>query len=334
MNKAKFEAYLREQLSIINEAEIDEIIAEYLQHIDMRKAEGLSEEEAIKDFGDLEELVDDLLDAYKINRENREFKKVEVKIKNILNNSMDFINDIANSLLKLSASEVISLIIQFFLVIILMYVVTGVVDMIANIFIKIFYFRPYFITNIIRLIINFVRVVINVSLNLAILYWFAKERIITFSATKGKDINFRQPLTSYEEKQERKSNVSDVINEDVVTDESELDASTISFKEENISAKKVVRPTIKNERSFMDKLVKLNITILRVVVLIILIPAIVASIFIGMAFIWLFFATISGYGSVGLTLILTGSLIIWYSLVIWGIGFVGGNKHEKSSNNI
>ncbi len=66
MNKLKFEAYLRSELSILQNDEIDEIVSEYLQHIDMKVLEGVSEEEAIADFGDLNDLVDDLLSAYKI----------------------------------------------------------------------------------------------------------------------------------------------------------------------------------------------------------------------------------------------------------------------------
>ncbi|MBQ5614808.1 MAG: hypothetical protein IIU81_00585, partial [Peptococcaceae bacterium] len=40
---------------------------EYTQHIDMKVASGLSEEDAIADFGDPEELIKELLDVYHLN---------------------------------------------------------------------------------------------------------------------------------------------------------------------------------------------------------------------------------------------------------------------------
>lgn len=67
MTKAEFLAYLEKRLQVINQKEREDLLAEYAQHIDMKMASGMSEEEAVKDFGDVHELADELLEAYNIN---------------------------------------------------------------------------------------------------------------------------------------------------------------------------------------------------------------------------------------------------------------------------
>lgn len=67
MTKVEFLAYLEKRLQVINQKEREDLLAEYAQHIDMKMASGMSEEEAVKDFGDVHELADELLEAYNIN---------------------------------------------------------------------------------------------------------------------------------------------------------------------------------------------------------------------------------------------------------------------------
>ena len=69
MNKTEFLQCLEHRLKILNEKEREDILSEYEQHIQMRMQGGLTEEEAIKDFGDLEELLTEILDAYNVNPE-------------------------------------------------------------------------------------------------------------------------------------------------------------------------------------------------------------------------------------------------------------------------
>lgn len=71
---------LSDRLQILNEQERQELLEEYAQHIDLKIESGLSEEEAVKDFGTPEELSAELLDVYHINSEfaaqNGEKKKL------------------------------------------------------------------------------------------------------------------------------------------------------------------------------------------------------------------------------------------------------------------
>lgn len=67
MNKEDFLLELKGQLLILEEREQQDILEEYSQHIDMKMQKGLSEEEAIRDFGSVKELAAGILEAYHVN---------------------------------------------------------------------------------------------------------------------------------------------------------------------------------------------------------------------------------------------------------------------------
>ena len=69
MSREEFLQSLEARLQVLNEKERDDILSEYRQHISLRMESGLSEEEAIRDFGDFEELVSEILDAYNVSNE-------------------------------------------------------------------------------------------------------------------------------------------------------------------------------------------------------------------------------------------------------------------------
>ena len=66
MNKSDFLSALQRRIRILTESEQTDILAEYAQHIDLRMRNGLSEEEAIQDFGDLNQLAAEILEAYHV----------------------------------------------------------------------------------------------------------------------------------------------------------------------------------------------------------------------------------------------------------------------------
>lgn len=67
MLKKEFLELLDKKLSLINESEREDILLEYGTYIDDKMAGGVSEEEAVAGFGDVNELAKEILDAYKIN---------------------------------------------------------------------------------------------------------------------------------------------------------------------------------------------------------------------------------------------------------------------------
>lgn len=109
MTKNEFFKYLDKRLSVLNEKEREDIKSEYSQHIDMKIQSGKSEEEAIKDFGDIESFVDDILSAYNVDPNYKRshidsdiavkiisngkgiFKKAFKKGKNFINKIVGFI---------------------------------------------------------------------------------------------------------------------------------------------------------------------------------------------------------------------------------------------------
>ena len=67
MNKKAFIKKLKNNLNVLEENEVKDIIEEYSDIIDEKIKAGKTEEEAIKDFGDINELSKEILKAYKIN---------------------------------------------------------------------------------------------------------------------------------------------------------------------------------------------------------------------------------------------------------------------------
>lgn len=66
MNQEEFLKALQERIAMLEQAEQQDILAEYAQHIEMQMQGGCSEEEAIQDFGPLDELAAEILEAYHI----------------------------------------------------------------------------------------------------------------------------------------------------------------------------------------------------------------------------------------------------------------------------
>ena len=106
MNKKEFINEIKTRLSILKKEEIDDIVNEYSEYIDEKIKSGKSESEAIKEFGDIDELVGGILDAYKINSEyynnNSVLDKVFDDTKNVFDKAIKIIsNGTSKEILKL-----------------------------------------------------------------------------------------------------------------------------------------------------------------------------------------------------------------------------------------
>ena len=95
MNKEKFLKELEKKLSILNEKERKDIIEEYKSTIEEKIKNGENEENAVKDFGNIDDLAKEILEAYKINPEYKEndFQK-------FVNEGEKIIKECADSLAK------------------------------------------------------------------------------------------------------------------------------------------------------------------------------------------------------------------------------------------
>lgn len=119
MTKEQFVSILDRRLQVIDENERKDIIDEYVNHIDMRISEGKSEEEAIADFGDIDELIDEILAAYKI-----DYKKVnngyDRKLNNFLDDAFNGFQKFISSFTSLDGDSVVRLMFEFFVVLLLL----------------------------------------------------------------------------------------------------------------------------------------------------------------------------------------------------------------------
>lgn len=74
MKKQEFLDELKHYLHVLQDEEQEDILEEYSQHIEMKIESGLSEDEAIKDFGSIRKLAGEILEAYHVKLKDEEWK--------------------------------------------------------------------------------------------------------------------------------------------------------------------------------------------------------------------------------------------------------------------
>ena len=98
--------------------EINDIIEEYEGYINEKVASGKSQEEAIDDFGDFDELVKEILSAYKINENYEDNIKQKNVLSDFIDSSVSFIKDFVKNIGSRSKDDVIIFIFEFIILII------------------------------------------------------------------------------------------------------------------------------------------------------------------------------------------------------------------------
>lgn len=167
MNKREFLLYLEKRLSILKEKERQDIISEYSQHIDMKIKSGLTESEAIKDFGDPKEFVDEILEAYNV---DPEYEEELVHNDNAINKVTDGIRRVSDFVFSQSPGVLIRMLAKIFIVFAILsaivafgFVVLGTV------------FMGWLDLDIIGGVILFAYLVITVPVAFYILYIYTKK---------------------------------------------------------------------------------------------------------------------------------------------------------------
>lgn len=119
MSKEEFLRVLERKLDVINEKERKDIIDEYRTHIEMKMQKGKTEEEVIQDFGDIDELAEEILDAYKINtqRVNQSF---DAKLNKVLDSLFESFQRFLGSLTSLDVDDVVRLVFEILVILILL----------------------------------------------------------------------------------------------------------------------------------------------------------------------------------------------------------------------
>ncbi|MEG1732624.1 MAG: DUF1700 domain-containing protein [Longicatena sp.] len=119
MNKDEFLKSLDERLQVINEQERKDIIDEYRMHIEMKMQDGKSEEEAIADFGNMDELVNEILDAYKINT-NQNRHDFDHQFNHFMDTMFDGFKRFVSSFTSLDMDDVVKFIFEIFIILLLL----------------------------------------------------------------------------------------------------------------------------------------------------------------------------------------------------------------------
>jgi len=132
MSKNEFLAKLRRKLVILKKSEIDDIVDEYGGYIDEKIKKGKSEEEAIKDFGDFDELVKEILSAYKISEDFDEDQAVSNVLSNIFESIASAVDKLVKKVSKMSSGEIIGIIIEMLLVVLCLHICHFPFELVSN----------------------------------------------------------------------------------------------------------------------------------------------------------------------------------------------------------
>lgn len=117
MNKKVFLEKLRKKLKILNKDELEDIIEEYEDHINEKVASGKTEEEAVKDFGDFDELVKEILSAYKINEDYEENINNKNVVADFIDTCVSFIKDFVRNIGSRSTNDIVRFVVEFIVLI-------------------------------------------------------------------------------------------------------------------------------------------------------------------------------------------------------------------------
>ncbi len=106
MNKQKFLKELEKKLAILSETEKEDILNEYRDIIEEKVKHGKTEEEAVKEFGSIDELSKEILSTYKINPEYNQKKGETDKTKDFVETTEGFIKKGAQKLSEVTEGMV------------------------------------------------------------------------------------------------------------------------------------------------------------------------------------------------------------------------------------
>jgi len=135
VNKKEFLDSLEKKLSVLEDNEKQDIIIEYTDTINEKIKQGQTEEEAIKDFGNIDDLVKEILIAYKINP-NYEDKQdnFSKKGEELIKQGAEAMSDLGRKVAKkcnitskdISLEFIAEIIIRIFIVLIALLILKGV----------------------------------------------------------------------------------------------------------------------------------------------------------------------------------------------------------------
>ncbi|MEG0176402.1 DUF1700 domain-containing protein [Anaerorhabdus sp.] len=316
MNKKEFLNELKHKLDILTDSEVKDILDEYSDTIDQKIQEGKTEEEAVKDFGDIDELVAEIFDAYKIkgNKNANKHKDAASKVGDVLNDMIDSLSSFFSTVFKDLSVEGISrtlVLVGVGLVVLLLLKIPFAI--LEGLFRSIVYMIiPFGISHVFNGLISFIFTLVFLVLSIVIIISFIRVGV------NGEEINsenlFKRPLSEGLDSlksTKKKTSVNDDIKKEYKAEDKEFKKSEPEYSTFKESETKEAKSTEKHSTShyFGKSLVNIFVWVLRFFGIILMIPM------------WM---TIIGLGiGVGLVVyLLTQNVSIWGVFILL-VGIMG-----------
>lgn len=209
MNKVEFLKKLEKKLMILNDEERKDIINEYTDIIDNKVSDGKTEEDAIKEFGSIDTLAKEILEAYKINTnygdsDDRNFaQELDFWIKKGAKELSDFTQNVVSQFKKdnknVKVEDIFEIILKimfvFFLLSIIFFPLRGLGYLISEVL-----FGGLF-SFIINLIWRFMLGILFIFIAFLVGYTIVRD---TLNKKEEKEVVKTKKEVSKEEKQEKK----------------------------------------------------------------------------------------------------------------------------------
>lgn len=152
MKKETFLKKLKKKLELLDSAEIEDILFEYSGYIDEKMESGSSEEEAAASFGDVDDLAQELLKAYKVNPNYQEKDVIGSFSQKVL----QFMDQVSDIFTQKSMKELIQIVVELLLVLFFIALCHLPVEMLEGLGKDVFYILSYPLNKIFYTIWRFV----------------------------------------------------------------------------------------------------------------------------------------------------------------------------------
>ena len=316
MTREEFFAKLDARLSILNEKERKDIIDEYASHIDFKIQDGKTEAQAIADFGNVDELASEILEAYHIDNNNTKSKNLEYYIKLCVS----FINQVTERILTLSLNDIAKIIVEFVVVLFVIWLVGIPFDIInGSIRNTLWSLNLGGIFEALASVVNLFFELLKLGISILIICSFIKTRVMT-----------RQPvMPKYADKSKVKA---DKTNEETADENFDFEQANFDVHTgKPLKQKKTLGDVGKASGDFI---VKLIVALLKIFLFFcIWLPGVGCSIGFVLATVVLAVLLItSGIGLWGLILLFAGLAVMSIGITVWltDVIFGGKKKNEKT----
>ena len=177
MNKEEFIRNLTHKLMVLNDQERADILLEYEQHIEMKVASGLSEEQAIEDFGDLDDLAKEILDAYHINT-TYQANNFHHKLNYYIKNCAHFLTTLTESIFQKSKGEIGQIVLKFLGLFLFLFGLKFLLSLGTSMLHPIINLLPHFLSYPLFRVLYFIADVIHFIIAIYLTIFFIKKYVM------------------------------------------------------------------------------------------------------------------------------------------------------------